>query len=325
MGKFGAGLLAIGLGLSGHTQSLWHLSVSFGALVAIGATFLELSILTVLTQHFDNRRGLAIGITWAGGGTGIFILLPLTQALVSSAGWRIGFSYLGLGVACLIPMILLVFPSRAGYPRGGEHDSQGSNRRQAFATSAFWLLFLGNIFIGVFDEVVSQHFIPFAIQAGYAEIAAASALGLSSLLYVIGQMAGGMLSDRFGCEGIVTAASIITILSLLMLLALTSSQIHYLWVIMMLFGLGLGANLAARSASWGDVFQGDHFASIVGNIWSGYAIGGAFVSWFGGWAYDFSGSYAATITVATGATVLWCLTLLRVAPRRYRTRMTSVG
>lgn len=325
MGIFGAGLIAAGLGLSSNTQSLWHLYVSFGGLVALGATFLELSILAVLTQHFNSKRGLAIGLTWAGGGAGIFILLPLTQALVSSAGWRLGFFYLGLGVVCLIPLIFLVFPSRSSDPCEREGDTRGISLRQAIATSAFWLLFLGNVFIGIFDEAISQHFIPFAIQVGYAELAAASALGLSSLLYVIGQIAGGVLSDRFGSEGVVTVASIITILSLLMLLTLTPSQTHYIWVIMILFGLGLGANLAARSASWGDVFRGDHFASIVGIIWSGYAIGGAFIAWFGGWAFDFSGSYASIFTIATAATILWCLTLLRVAPRRYRARITSVG
>lgn len=325
MGIFGAGLFAAGLGLSSNTQSLWHLYVSFGGLVAIGATFLELSILTVLTKHFNTRRGLAIGITWAGGGAGIFILLTLIQALVSNAGWRVGYFYLSLSAICLIPLILLFFPLASNDPLGKEDDPRGINRRQAIGTSAFWLLFLGNTFIGVFDEAVSQHFIPFAIQAGYAEMVAASALGLVSLLYILGQMIGGMLSDRYGREGVVITASILTILSLLFLITLTPSRVPYLWMIMGLYGLGLGANLAARAASWGDVFQGGHFASIIGIIWSGYAIGGAFIAWFGGWAYDFGGSYVSTFIVAIAGTILWCLTLLRVAPRRYRARITSVG
>lgn len=324
MGIFGAGLLIAGLGLSSDTHSLWHLYASFGGLVALGATFLELSILTALTKHFNGKRGLAIGLTWAGGGAGIFILLPLTQALVSSAGWRVGFSYLGLGAACLIPLILLVFPSRASDPHQREDDVHSINRRQALTTLAFWLLFLGNIFIGVFDEAMSQHLIPFAIQVGYVEMTATSALGLANLLYIVGQIVGGHLSDRFGRESVVIIASLITLLSLILLLTLTSPVTNYLWAITILFGLGLGANLAARSATWGDVFQGDHFASVVGIIWSGYAIGGAFIAWFGGWAYDVGGSYESAFAIAAGATILWCLLLLVVAPRRYRARVINI-
>lgn len=326
MGAVGAGVIAVGLGLSSRIMALWQLYLLFGGLVAIGATFLELSILTALTQHFSARRGTAIGITWAGGGAGLFVLLPLAQALVSAGGWRATYWILGLAIACLVPLILSTFPPSSKRTLSPEVDARRSvTRRQALTTRAFWLLFLGNVFVGIFDEAVYQHLVPFAIHLDYPEMVAASTLGLASVLYLVGQVVGGTLSDRIGRESVVASASILTVISLLWLLSLSGPTVWGLRMAMILYGLGLGANLAARSATWSDVFGGRHFGSIVGIIWSGYAIGGAFISWFGGWVFDVSHSYALVFGVAIGATLLWCAALWVVAPRRFRQRFEFGG
>ncbi len=224
-------------------------------------------------------------------------------------------------MASIILLILLVFPLSWKEASPGNAGARRSvTRRQALKMQAFWLLFLGNVFVGVFDEAIAQHLVPFALHVGYAEMVAASSLGLASALYVVGQVLGGSLSDRIGREGVVTGASILTVLSLLWVLQLSGATVWALQMAMILYGLGLGANVAARSASWGDVFEGKHFGSIVGIIWSGYAIGGAFISWFGGWVFDASRSYALTFVVAIGATLGWCAALWAVAPRRFRLR-----
>lgn len=94
-------------------------------------------------------------------------------------------------------------------------------------------------------------------------------MGLASLLYLVGQVSGGSLSDRIGREGAVIGASALTVAGLLLLLGLAGSTTWGLSGAMVLYGLGQGANLASRSATWGDVFQGKHFGTIVGLIWSG--------------------------------------------------------
>ncbi len=322
VGVLGACLTALGLGLSGGITMLWQLYLLFGGLVAIGATLLELSILATLIRHLSARRGTATGITWAGGGAGLLVLLPLSQALVSEAGWRTTYRVLGLAMTCLIPLILLTLPSSSKEVLATEaHGQQDVTRWQALTTRAFWLLFLGNIFVGVFDEAVYQHLVPFAVHLGYAEMVAASSLGLASVLYLVGQVVGGSLSDHIGRESVVAGASALTAVSLLWLLGLSGRPTVWgLRMAMLFYGLGLGANLAARSATWGDVFKGRHFGSIVGIIWSGYAIGGAFISWFGGWSFDVSLSYAPTFVIAIGATLLWCTALWAVTPRQFRQR-----
>jgi len=319
MGALGAGLSAVGLGLSGNITALWQLYLLYGGLVALGTTFLQLSVLTVLTRSFTARRGTAIGITWAGGGAGLFILVPLTQLLVNMTGWRVTYNLLGLVVACLIPLILLTYRSLPGEVLTPEADAPESiSLRQALVTRAFWLLFLGNIFVGIFDEAVYQHLVPFAVHLGYPEMAAASALGLASLLYIVGQVGGGSLSDRIGREGVVVGASILTVVGLLVLLGPSGAMGWGLPGAMVLYGLGLGANIAVRSTTWGDVFQGKHLGTVVSIIWSGYSIGGAFIAWFGGWVFDTTRSYVPAFIVAIAATCLWCLALWIVAPRQYR-------
>jgi MFS family permease len=319
IGVLGSALVAVGLGCSAGISELWHLYLLFGGLVGMGATFLELCILAALTQHFSARRGTAVGIAWAGGGLGLFFLLPLAQALATDVGWRATYRVLGLAVACLVPLVHLTFPNPVAGQRIAEADARSRfTRRQALATRAFWLLFLGNVCIGVFDEAVFQHLVPFANHLGYPETAATSALGLAAILLLVGQIFGGNLSDHVGRERTASAASALTAAGLLLLLGLSGPTTWGLSGAMILYGMGLGTNLASRSATWGDMFQGQHFASIVGIIWSGYSLGGAFISWFGGWAFDLSHSYAPNFLVAIGATLLWCVALWTVAPRRLR-------
>jgi predicted MFS family arabinose efflux permease len=81
-------------------------------------------------------------------------------------------------------------------------------------------LFLGNVCIGVFDEAVFQHLVPFANHLGYPETAATSALGLAAILLLVGQIFGGSLSDRVGRERAASAASAFPAAGLLLLLGL---------------------------------------------------------------------------------------------------------
>ena len=318
MGAVGIGATGVALVLISRITALWHLYLLFGGLAALGSSLLELSMLTTLTENFTGRRGAAMGITFGGGGLGVFVFLPLTQALVSEAGWRVAYGVLGLIMGCLIPLVAVTFRSGLGDPSTSEDAESPSIRWRGLATPTFRLLLLGNIMIGIFNEAVYQHAIPHATHLGYPGMAAASALGLASVLYVAGQILGGSLSDRVGRETTTTGASVLVVVGLLLLLGLPGPAAPELQIGMAVYGLGLGATLAARTASWGDIYKGNRFAATVGVIWSAYAIGGAFIAWFGGWVFDVSRSYVPAFIVAIGATVLWCATLWNVAPRRFR-------
>ena len=72
----------------------WHLYLTLGVLVGGGANCMSYTAQSLFLPHwFVRKRGLAIGIAFAGVGVGAMVLLPWVQTIIQHEGWR---------AACLI-------------------------------------------------------------------------------------------------------------------------------------------------------------------------------------------------------------------------------
>ena len=79
----GAALLGLGLLLSSRVQSLSQLLITYGIIVGLGITVLGLGPqASVISRWFIRRRGMAIGLAFAGTGLGAMVLIPLTTIMV---------------------------------------------------------------------------------------------------------------------------------------------------------------------------------------------------------------------------------------------------
>src|SRR5262249_30643427 len=87
--ELGVGLMASGLLLAPLVTEPWHLYLTLGVLVGGGSVCLGYSGQSLfLPNWFVRRRGLAIGIAFAGVGVGSIALLPLVQSVIEGFGWR---------------------------------------------------------------------------------------------------------------------------------------------------------------------------------------------------------------------------------------------
>ncbi|HYO42863.1 MAG TPA: MFS transporter [Candidatus Limnocylindrales bacterium] len=197
----------------------------------------------------------------------------------------------------------------------GEHPR---SIRRVVRTRRFWLLFAGAAAIGVFDEGVLQAFIPSAIKVGLGAGWAATALGLQSLAYVVGQILGGWLSDHVGRRIVGVAAAAAVAGGVVASLGLVGAVPAVAAAGIIVHGLGTGATIAVRSAAFGDVFGGPNFATIFGLLGVAYPIGGTLAVYLGAVALDATGSYAPLIPVILGSLVLWSVALWIAGPRRVR-------
>jgi MFS family permease len=85
----GGAVLAVSIALGAHITAVWHLYVVFGVLASLGVSAAGWVPAVVLIRGwFPHRVGTAIGIASAGIGVGIFALVPFTQLLIDSVGWR---------------------------------------------------------------------------------------------------------------------------------------------------------------------------------------------------------------------------------------------
>src|SRR6202048_2782215 len=91
--ELGIALMGGGLLLAPLTTAPWHLYVTIGAgRVCLGYSGFSL----FLPNWFVRRRGLAIGIAFAGVGIGSVTLLPWMQHMIEQTGWRTACTAMGV-------------------------------------------------------------------------------------------------------------------------------------------------------------------------------------------------------------------------------------
>src|SRR5215510_12932477 len=221
--ELGVALMAAGLLGAPLVTEPWHLYLTLGVLVGGGSVCLGYSGQSLfLPNWFVRRRGLAMGIAFAGVGIGSITLLPATQLVIERAGWRSACLALGaLVLTVLAPINLLLrkrpedlglAPDGDAAPTVATAEAETANvvdaawagvdwtLARAARTARFWWIVLGYFCALYAWYAVQVHQTKYLLEIGFSASLAAWALGLVSLAGIPGQIALGALSDRFGRE-----------------------------------------------------------------------------------------------------------------------------
>jgi MFS family permease len=304
----GALLMGCAFASMGLIRSLWHLYL----LNIIGAAGIScvawLPNQTLISNWFDRRRGLAMGITSAGIGFGGFTMASLAGILVTQFGWRIAFTSLGGLVLLLVLTAVLVVvrtrPEDLGLlPDGDSPTSQrslaagpgeppearGLSLSEAIRTSAFWILSLGQIFWAFGSMSIIGHLAAFLSDAGFETRVAAGALGVTILVSVVGRVSFGFFSDRYQKRLIMSAALILHALAVACLFV--EHSIAPLAAFIILFGMGLGGGSVVIPLLVGEYFGLRAFGTILGLVTISGTLGAAVGPVLTGRIFDVMGSY----------------------------------
>ena len=339
------GVLMMGSGLALATLITrpWHLYLTLGFLVSGGSLCLGYTGHALFLPHwFARRRGLAMGIAFSGVGVGSIVLLPWAQHLITTRGWRT--ACVGLAVvmfAVLIPLNA-IFPRRRPediglLPDGARAQPAGTpavapvnivdpvwaatewTLARATRTARFWWVFIG-FFTGLFAWYAIQvHQTRYLIDIGFRPEPAAYALGMVALAGVVGQIAMGHLSDRFGREPIWTLGCAGFVACFLLLLAMrTSPTSSLLWAMVLtqgVLGYGMASVFAAIPA---ELFQGRHYGSVFGTLSLAIGFGSGAGPWVTGWLHDRTGDYVLAFEVGIAASLISAVAIWLAAPRKVR-------
>jgi MFS family permease len=100
----GSMLTGIGLILASYSNAMWQLAVVFVFVICVGvAMFGMLPSMSLVTNWFEHRRGLALGIAVAGATVASWVAPALAQWIIDDSDWRNALLYFGIAT-CLISL-----------------------------------------------------------------------------------------------------------------------------------------------------------------------------------------------------------------------------
>lgn len=352
----GAVFLSIGLVACSQLTELWQFYIFFGLISAIGCAAAGwVPCVVTVSYWFSRRLGAALGIACAGIGSGILLMVPLTQVLITSIGWRSAYLVLaGIVLGGVVPIALIVFqgkpedlwlqkdgvfpaaPSGAGRPASPSasvptpHADQSrvvdrawANRvwtaASAMRTRRYWLLFAMLVLNTLASQMIFVHQVAFLVDGGYEKLLAASIVGLVGLFSVGTKIGWGWVSDRIGREltySLGLSCMWVAIACLLGTRLSTFALLPYLFSLA--FALAYGVATPLGPAIGSDLFAGPHFGSVYGTLGIANGLGSAIGAWLAGYIFDLMGSYFIAFGFAVVSSLLSILACWLVAPRLVR-------
>ena len=93
-----------GTALAGAVSGLWQLYVLYGGPIAVGVGAVWSPLVSTVSRWFVARRILALGLAVLSSRSGVFIIAPLAEFLIATAGWRLTYVWLGAISGGLIVM-----------------------------------------------------------------------------------------------------------------------------------------------------------------------------------------------------------------------------
>lgn len=341
----GAGVLALALLLSSAAGSIWQFYFTYGVLGGIG--FIALGFVphtALISNWFQRKVGLALGVAFSGVGVGTATVVPLCQYLIDLWGWRTTMMILGgailLVLAPLTAVVQVARPEDLGLQPDGQAPAAAPERGataqpQAHAASSrapaawtlqravgeprFWSLFVVLVGGGYALQAVQTHHVALLTDVGIPALKAAFLFSVLSLSRMGGQLFWGALSDRLDRTTAYSLSSLSFMLGIvLLMLVRTPPSLALVYGYAILFGFGSGALSSIPSAMSADLFRGGHFGLIFGVLDTGFQLGTGAGSWVSGLLFDAFQNYQLALGLAACGVLVSCLSGWIVAlPRRW--------
>jgi MFS family permease len=305
----GAITMALGFVISGMTHTILEFYLGMGIFMGVGFAALTMtSQATFLSNWFVRKRGMAIGTAASGIGLGIFLVVPWTQWLISTYGWRAAFFILAGVLAIVVAPLNYFFqrqrpeemnlkadfgdsPARSsGHVKAAGFN--GPSLKEALRTWRFWAFALGVLAGAIPLHMVLIHQVAAVSDAGFSKELAAFGLGLIGLFTAPSMISMGLLADRIGRQWsyLLGSASLMVGIALLMMItAADRSWLFYAFPPFVAFGFSSRQSLYPTIAA--DLFHGKSFGAIIGAIALFIGAGAGIGPWLGGVIYDWTGSY----------------------------------
>jgi len=318
--------------VSSHVLSpkLWDLYVFYGLLGFVGSGPAPIPYVKVISRWFDRRRGLALGLTMFGIGSGAILMPALAQRLIAVLGWRSTYMVIGLLVLLVSVPVVAFFlkesPAEMGLlPDGAiaaREAAEKQNTREGMAwidarrSKTFWFM-VGAIFlVGASVHGCVLHLVPLLSDQGVTSNRVALATSFLGSALLIGRVGSGYLLDRFFAPRVAVCLFGAAACGIALLRMGAASELVLLAVF--LIGLGMGSEVDIIAYLVSRYFGLRAFGEIYGYAFASYVLAGALGPWLMGLGFDRSGSYGSVLVGFLLATLLAVFFMTRLGPYRFR-------
>jgi MFS family permease len=311
-------LVALGTALVPFMHSTWGLVLTIGVLAAGGAGMAGPSVLMAATTRLipADRRGMATGIVNAGGSFGQFVFAPIAQGITATAGWVASLQSLGLLSLLALPAAWVLRGNSnhlANEPAGAAAKPEGTRAavKRALKDPSYRMLCAGFFVCGFHVAFIATH-LPGVVAACQLppEIGAWS-LAVIGLFNILGSFAMGWAigfqGGRWRMKSLLSLVYAARGLAVLVFLFVPKTP-----TVMLAFAAVIGFTYLSTvppTAGLVAKFYGPaNMATIFGVVMLAHQLGGFLGAYFGGKAFEWTGSYDwmwyADIVLAIGAALV---------------------
>jgi MFS family permease len=294
----------------------------FGVAGVLGAFQSPIPYVKVVSEWFDDRRGLALGIMMTGIGLGGLILTQTARLLLEHQGWRPAF--MGLGAVIFVigftAVLLLVREPQGVRTASGQRASTahlpGATVSEALRDFRFWAILLFVFCLSMTVNGIAANAAPLLVSKDITASAAGSMLAALALSSLLGRLVTGFLLDRLFAPYVATAICLLALggMGLLWMGGGTVPALLGLFCV----GFTLGAETDAMSYMMSRYFGLRSFGELVGYMFGAFSLAPAVSMPLLGWSFDATQSYGTALAGFAVGVVIAILAIVRLGPYTYR-------
>jgi MFS family permease len=324
------GIMTIGVGflLLSLARSLWLFYASIILIAFGGGGCTGVVMMHAVSNWFQKRIGLALGIVTAGVGA-CGLLIPIIVWLIDTYGWRSAVVIFGVGTWIICGPLALIIRDKPEefslHPDGavvtatpaaqdGGKEPAPMPFVDAIKNRAFLFLALSDAIRMMAIAAVITHIMPYLNLLQVPRSTAGLIAGAISVISVLGRLSFGWLADLFDKCCIAAVATGLMSVGMFLLCYVDTGWVMLLFLI--LYPIGFGGVQTVRAAIIQEYFGRASFGRLIGLVLGCASVGSIIGPTLAGYLFDATGNYSHTWIMLGIASSFTVLLMLNLGPRK---------
>jgi MFS family permease len=283
-----------------------------GLMFALSYPLAYFPSMSLISQYFKTKRGLAIGLATSGAGFGGLFLAPLTRYGITNYGIMATMKFIGIGCGLVVAFAGLLMRPRDGYLPPAATKSTLKALQEQSRNPYFTRFFFIPLFVG-FAYFVPFGFLPsYAVDNGLTSYEGAVIIGLMNGANSLGRCILGLYGDYLGHINTLLISCILASLSVLWLWPFVTTFTN-LSIFGLSYGFWIGGYFSLLTPTLINVLGDKDVASTTSTIYTGLFLGHLLGTPIVGVLLDrFGGDYLVAMLFTGGFILLGTLSLVSI-------------